>query len=129
MRAPHTEARGRTGIAALALVVAQLVVLASIDTRYLVVVAGVVMAITAFAAFKLCRDACVESRLVMASVAAASVVGITLSSTIGLPGVSRQPIDLPGVALLAAALLVLLAITAEARGRHDVTRPGSPYAL
>lgn len=129
MPTPHTRASGRASIAAVGLVTAQLVVLASIDTRYLIVGACVLVLISAFAAFKLCRDNCVESRLATASVAAASVLGITLSSTVGLPGVSRQPLDVPGTALLLGALLVLLAITTEARGRRAVARPGATYAL
>lgn len=125
----RTRLSGWTSIAALGLVAAQVVVLTSIDTPYLVVAATAIMLITAFATFKLCRDNCVESRLVMASVATASAVGVTLSSTIGLPGVARQPFHAQSVALLVTAVLVLLAITVEARRRRGVARPGSPYAL
>lgn len=129
MRSPHTRGSGWASIAAVALAATQVLVLAEIDTRYLVVAAGVLVLITVFSAFKLCRDNCVESRVVLASVAVASALSIALNTTIGLPGVPPHPIDGPGGAMLTAALLVLLAIAAEARPRHAVARSGSPYAI
>lgn len=129
MRTPRTRASGRSGIAAVGLAGAQLLVLATIHTDYLIVMAIVLVAITAFAAFKLCRDNCVESRIALASVAAASVLGIALNSTIGLPGVSAHTIQLPEAVLLLGALLVLVTIMFEARTGHTLPRPRSPYAL
>lgn len=129
MRTPHSIGSGWASVAAVALAAAQLLVLAGITTRYLVVAAGALVLITVFAAFKLCRDNCVESRVVLASVAVASAVSIALNTTIGLPGVPPHTIDVPGGAMLAAALLVLLAISIEARGRHADPRARSPYAL
>lgn len=129
MNTPHTRASSWASITAVGLLAAQLVVLASTTTHYLVVVVTALVLMTALAAFKLCRDNCVESRLVLVSVATASALGIVLDSTIGLPGDSPHVLDVPSAALLVGALLAVLTIWIEARARHTVPLTRSPYAL
>jgi peptidoglycan/LPS O-acetylase OafA/YrhL len=129
MRAPHTRASGASSLAATGLAGAQLLALTTIDTRYVAVLATVLVLLTVFATFRLSRDNCVESRIVIAAAATASGVGIAANCTIGLPGGAPHPIQSHEALLLVAALLVLLAVAVEARSRRAVARSGSPYAL
>jgi hypothetical protein len=90
----------------------------------------VVIALVAIAgAAKLWRDNCLESRVAVMSVAAAAAAGITLATTIGLPG--QEPRDLTvhtiGLLMLAGAVAVLLLIDRTLRRPADGSK--APYAL
>lgn len=129
MRVSHTRVSRLAIVAAGGLTMAQLAVLLTARTGYVVIVVGAVMLVTALAAVKLCRDNCNESRLVTVIVATASAAGIMLSSSMGLPGSSPGTPDAWGVTLLGVALVTLLLIAIDVPRRRPVPHRESPYAL
>lgn len=129
MRVAHTRFSQLAFFAAGGLVLAQVAVLGSVHADYMKVMVGSLALITALAATKLCRDNCVESRLVTAIVATVSAAGITLHSTLGLPGTAATALDAPATVLLGLALAVLLLMAIDTPSRRAVLGDESPYAL
>ncbi|WP_043498392.1 Ig-like domain-containing protein [Georgenia sp. SUBG003] len=108
-RSPSRLARS-AAVAGAALAVANLLQVGS--AGYLSLLLGSMGLVGLLAAGKLWRDGCFESRLLTTLVASASLLGIVLRSTLGLPGgggVASDAADLVAAALAVAALGLLLA--------------------
>lgn len=85
-----------------------------------------VLAVVALgSAARLATTRCIESRVAASAVGFATVLGVALASTIGLPGAGSRPVDPPAVVLVLTALLAmaLVAVPQPTRSTED-----DPYA-
>ncbi|HVK27717.1 MAG TPA: hypothetical protein VM575_05215 [Nocardioides sp.] len=80
-------------------------------------------------ALALSRANCLETRLPVVACAASQLLVTTLALTVGLPGQSRHPVDVPTASALLIVLGVLLAIDADRRARaRSAGATSAPYA-
>lgn len=86
---------------------------------------GVLAAVALLSAARMGTAHCMESRVVATAVGVLTLVGVVLTSTVGLPGSSARPVDPPAVLLaVVAAAAVALVVVPEPRPSAD----RAPYA-
>lgn len=129
MRTPHTTVSRCLGAATTLLAIAEIAVLLTVDAAYIVVIVSVLTVMTVLAAAKLCRDNCVESRVVSIFIAVSAAGGVILSATLGLPGSPTRPPDLRGVVMFVLAVTILVLALIDRPQRHESVPREAPYAL
>ncbi|AWB91168.1 hypothetical protein [Aeromicrobium chenweiae] len=129
MKMAHTTSSRSAAAVGLLLVLVHLVRLLGGDhDPYIDLLMLVPIVVTSAATLKVHRDNCVESRVVLGLIAAASAGSVALAATAGLPGRDVHPFGPLGALTLALSIAVIGLLLADQPRRVTRRRTRSPYA-
>lgn len=129
MRVEHTALSRAAATTAAALALVQLLrILTGDQVSYVAALLLTLVFATAATVAKMCRDNCLESRVMIALLAAFSAGGGILTTTAGLPGQPANPLGPLGLLAVALSCGVLALLAVDQPRRAAGHRGGSPYA-
>lgn len=129
MRIDHTAiSRAATAVAGLLVLVQLMSVVLNDQVAYVSTIIVALAGATAIMGVKLCRDNCLESRVMVAMLASLSGAGGILTATAGLPGERAQHLGVLGILTVALSVGFLVLLAVDQPGRAAGLRSGSSYA-